>query len=125
MPAGRPCLPRACCRCAAPTLRRRGPALGAPADLAAHTLIDQANTHHAAGMPTEWQTWLQSVGLPDLEPASTISFNSYSEAIGAALAGHGVALGRRPLVNALLRERAAGGPLSAASARRSGATCCW
>lgn len=88
-----------------PSLRRRGLALGTPADLAAHTLIDQAPAHQAAGMPTEWQAWLRSVGLPDLQPASTLSFNSYSEVIGAALAGHGVALGRRPLVNTLLRER--------------------
>jgi DNA-binding transcriptional LysR family regulator len=87
-----------------PALRRRGPPLRTPDDLASHTLIDLAPMPQS-GMPTEWQTWLQSAGLPDLEPASTISFNSYSEAIGAALAGHGVALGRRPLVDALLRQR--------------------
>lgn len=87
-----------------PLLRRQGPPLREPADLAAHTLIDLAPMPQP-GMPTEWQTWLQSAGLSELEPASTVSFNSYSEAIGAALAGHGVALGRRPLVDELLRQR--------------------
>jgi len=87
-----------------PALLRQGMPLRAPADLARHTLIDLAPMPQP-GMPTEWQTWLQSAGLPELEPASTISFSSYSEAIGAALAGHGVALGRRPLVDALLRQR--------------------
>jgi DNA-binding transcriptional LysR family regulator len=87
-----------------PALLRQGAPLRAPPDLARHTLIDMAPMPQP-GMPTEWLTWLQSAGLPELEPASTISFSTYSEAIGAALAGHGVALGRRPLVDALLRQR--------------------
>lgn len=87
-----------------PALRRQGPALSTTADLAGHTLIDLTPMPQS-GMPTEWQTWLQSAALPDLEPASTISINSFSEATAAALAGHGVALGRRPLVDALLRQR--------------------
>ena len=87
-----------------PALRRQGPPLRQPQDLAQHTLIELDSSAHA-GMPTEWQTWLQAAGLGDLEPASTISFNSYSEAVAAALAGHGVVLGRRPLVDALLRTR--------------------
>jgi LysR family transcriptional regulator, glycine cleavage system transcriptional activator len=88
-----------------PDLRQQGPPLRTPADLAAHTLIDLRPSQKVLDMPTEWQTWLRSAGLPDLEPASTISFNSYSEAIGAALAGHGVVLGRRPLIDPLLRRR--------------------
>lgn len=87
-----------------PALRRNGPPLRTAADLALHTLIEMAPSP-GSGMPTEWQTWLQAGGQGELEPASVISFNSYSEAIGAALAGHGVALGRRPLVDALLRGR--------------------
>jgi DNA-binding transcriptional LysR family regulator len=60
---------------------------------------------HGAGMPLEWSPWLQAVGLPDLEPAATLTFSGYGEAIAAAQAGQGVAMGRRPLVDALLRER--------------------
>lgn len=87
-----------------PALRRQGPPLRTPADLARHTLIDMAPVPKSH-MPTEWQTWLQAAGVGQLEPASTISFNGYGEAISAALAGHGVALGRRPLVDELLRSR--------------------
>lgn len=34
-----------------------------------------------------------------------LTFSSYNEVIAAALAGQGVALGRRPLIDALLRQR--------------------
>jgi DNA-binding transcriptional LysR family regulator len=102
--AGQPLFGECLLPVCSPALLRRGPPLQAPADLAQHTLID-LSVRPGEDMPTEWQTWLSSVGLPDLEPASMTSFSSYSEAIGAALAGHGVALGRRPLVDALLRQR--------------------
>ena len=56
-------------------------------------------------MPLEWDSWLQAVGMATLQPASTLSFSAYGETIAAALAGQGVAIGRRPLVDALLRKR--------------------
>jgi LysR family transcriptional regulator, glycine cleavage system transcriptional activator len=102
-----------------PQLLRQGLPLKSPTDLAAHTLIDMNGTAHN-GMPTEWQSWLQAVGHPDLEPASTISFNTYSEAIGAALAGHGLVLGRRPLIDALLRSRQLTRPFSDETASERG-----
>jgi DNA-binding transcriptional LysR family regulator len=68
------------------------------------------------GMPLEWDPWLQAVGLPDLQPASTLSFSGYGEAIAAALAGQGVAMGRRPLVDALLRRRQLVAPFKDATA---------
>lgn len=101
---GPPLFPESLLPVCSPQLRRRGPPLQQPADLAHHTLID-LSPMPVAGMPGEWQTWLRAAGLPELEPASTITFNSYSEAIGAALAGQGVALGRRPLVDSLLKSR--------------------
>ena len=87
-----------------PKLLRGGPPLKKPADLRFHTLL-QVSSMSGAGMPLEWAPWLQAAGLSDLEPAATLSFSGYSEAIAAALAGQGVAIGRRPLVDALLRER--------------------
>lgn len=86
-----------------PRLLRHGPPLERPADLAQHTLLQVAS--HGAGMPLEWDPWLKAVGLPDLRPAATLSFTAYAETITAALAGQGVAMGRRPLVDALLRKR--------------------
>ncbi len=89
-----------------PALLKRGarPALRTPADLRAHTLL-QITSKPGAGMPLEWEPWLQAAGVPELEPAATLSFNGYNEVIEAALAGQGVALGRRPLVDSFIRRR--------------------
>lgn len=56
-------------------------------------------------MPLEWDPWLRAVGLAELRPAATLSFSNYDEAITAALAGQGVALGRQPLIDGLLKGR--------------------
>jgi LysR family transcriptional regulator, glycine cleavage system transcriptional activator len=85
-----------------PRLLRGGPPLKRPEDLRFHTLLQVSN---AGGMPLEWDPWLQAVGLVDLQPATTLSFSGYGEAIAAALAGQGVAIGRRPLVDGLLKSR--------------------
>ena len=88
-----------------PALRRQsGAPLVTPADLAQHTLLQVANVQ-PGGMPLEWESWLQAVGAPQVQPRSTLTFNNYNETIAAALAGQGVALGRRPLIDALLRKR--------------------
>jgi len=86
-----------------PQVLRGGPPLKHPQDLRHHTLL-QVSVPSGSGMPLEWQPWLAAVGLVDLQPAATLSFSTYSEAIAAALAGQGVAIGRRPLVDGLLRS---------------------
>lgn len=86
-----------------PQLLRDGPPLKTLQDLRHHTLL-QVIAPAVPGMPLEWDPWLKSVGLSDLQPASTLSFSSYSESIAAALAGQGVAIGRRPLVDGLLKS---------------------
>ena len=98
-----------------PALLRSGPPLRRPQDLRLHTLLQLAYVP-SAGMPLEWDLWLQAVGLPELQPAATSSFSSYGEVIAAALAGHGVALGRRPLVDALLKSRKLVAPFKDAAA---------
>lgn len=87
--------------CSPDLLRPGGPPLSEPADLRRHTLLqmDRIDGH---GMPLEWDPWLQAVGLSDLEPAARLTFSAYAETIAAALAGQGVAIGRRPLVDQLL-----------------------
>ena len=62
-------------------------------------------------MPIEWEPWLQAMKLPLLEPAARLSFSTYTDVIAAALAGQGVALGRRPLIDELLRRRELVAPL--------------
>ncbi len=75
-----------------------------PADLGRHTLL-QVPVPASSSVPLEWDPWLQAVGLTGLRPAATLSFSNYDEAITAALAGQGVALGRRPLIDHLLKGR--------------------
>ena len=97
-----------------PKLLKQAP-LARPADLRRHVLL-QVLSQGPAGMPVEWGPWLQAAGLPELEPRATLSFSGYGEAIAAALAGQGVALGRRPLVDALLKRRQLVAPFAGSTA---------
>lgn len=101
--------------CAPALLRRPGAPLKAPADLRHHTLLDMSG-HPVGGMPAEWPSWLTAVGAADVEPAGTLTFNNYDTAVAAAVAGQGVVLGRRPLVDRLLRQRALVAPFKGATA---------
>lgn len=90
--------------CAPALLRAKAMPLKSPQDLRRHTVL-QMEQGALGGMPMEWALWLRANALPDLQPRSTLTFSNYNEVIAAALAGHGVALGRRPLIDALLRQR--------------------
>jgi len=83
-----------------PALAAAG-ALRRPADLARHTLL-QVMPERPGGIPVEWESWLQALGLREVQPRSTLTFSTYHEAVAAALAGQGVALGRRPLIDRLI-----------------------
>lgn len=93
--------------------------LRVPADLARHPLLHIEMDSDVGGIPMEWEPWLTAMGLADLQPAARLSFTNYAEAIAAALAGQGVAMGRRPLVDALLKSGQLVAPFAgeAASAR--------
>jgi LysR family transcriptional regulator, glycine cleavage system transcriptional activator len=93
-----------------PKLLRHLP-LARPQELAAHTLL-QMEPSISGGMPVEWEPWLQAMGLAHLEPAARLSMSGYNEVVAAAVAGQGVALGRRPLVDELLREGRLVAPLA-------------
>jgi LysR family glycine cleavage system transcriptional activator len=90
--------------CCPQLARDRTRPLKTPSDLRLHTLL-QVTIPPATNMPLEWDPWLQAVGLADLRPAATLSFSNYDEAIMAALTGQGVALGRWPLIDSLLKSR--------------------
>ena len=76
-------------------------ALQKPADLRNHVLLqyDDPDVRHPW---LHWKTWLEVERIADLRPAGTLSFSGYEQIIPAAIAGHGVALGRTPLVKDLL-----------------------
>src|SRR4051812_7079675 len=71
------------------------------ADLAHHVLLqyDDPDGRHPW---LHWKTWLEVERIADLRPAGTLSFSGYEQIIPAAVAGHGVALGRSPLVKDLI-----------------------
>jgi len=73
-----------------------------PQDLKNHVLLqyDDPDGRHPW---LHWKTWLEVERIADLKPAGTLSFSGYEQIIPAAVAGHGVALGRSPLVRDLMR----------------------
>ena len=83
-----------------PKLLKANP-LETPPDLARHVLL-QYHDPDARHPWLHWKTWLEVAGIAELRPAGTLSFSGYEQIIPAAVAGHGVALGRTPLVKDLL-----------------------
>ena len=83
-----------------PKLLKKIP-LEKPGDLARHVLLqyDDPDGRHPW---LHWKTWLEVERIADLRPAGTLSFSGYEQIIPAAVAGHGVALGRSPLVKGLV-----------------------
>jgi LysR family glycine cleavage system transcriptional activator len=73
------------------------PPLAQPADLARHTLLEE-DDDRASTEFLSWRHWLACNRLPTLEPKRWLSLNFTYQQVQAALAGHGVALARLPLV---------------------------
>ena len=74
-----------------------------PEDLRQHTLLHMEP--NAAGVLQSWAMWLRALKLEGLVPASVLHFSMYDQMIQATLTGQGVALGRSPLIDSLLRQR--------------------
>jgi DNA-binding transcriptional LysR family regulator len=74
-----------------------------PEDLRQHTLLHMEPSTES--VLQSWAMWLRALKLEDLVPASVVHFSMYDQMIQAALAGQGVALGRSPLIDSLLRSR--------------------
>lgn len=51
-----------------------------------------------------WQAWLQAQGWSGIKPKGILRFNQYDQMIHAALAGQGIALGRRELIADMLDD---------------------
>jgi DNA-binding transcriptional LysR family regulator len=86
-----------------PKLLKKQP-LREPADLKNHCLLQYSDPEGRHPW-LNWKSWLEVAGIPDLRPAGTLSFSGYEQIIPAAVAGHGVALGRSPLLKDLLAEK--------------------
>jgi LysR family transcriptional regulator, glycine cleavage system transcriptional activator len=75
-----------------------------PEDLARHILL-HIDDERGRFPWLNWSVWLAAIGIRDLKPAGSMRFNHFDQAVQAALGGQGVALGRVPLIDSLLRER--------------------
>ena len=87
--------------CSPKLLKGASHPLREPADLRHHVLLqyDDPDGRHPW---LHWKTWLEIERLTDLRPAGSLTFSGYEQIIPAAVAGHGVALGRSPLVRKLI-----------------------
>ena len=86
-----------------PKLLKKLP-LKKPEDLKNHVLL-QYHDPDVRHPWLHWKTWLEVAGVAGLRPAGTLSFSGYEQIIPAAVAGHGVALGRSPLVKDLIDSK--------------------
>lgn len=75
-----------------------------PEDLARHVLLHM-NDERGRFPWLNWSVWLAALGIHDLKPAGSLRLSHFDQVVQAALGGQGVALGRVPLINGLLRER--------------------
>jgi len=72
-----------------------------PEDLSKHVLL-----HIDDRFPwLNWTVWLTANGIRDLVAAGSMRFNHFHEVMQAAVDGQGVALGRVPLIDSLLKQR--------------------
>lgn len=83
---------------ASPAFVAAYPELRSPADLRGELLLHDASPWDGAGEFDEWGAWLERAGVevPELEQGQR--FNLSQLAVGAALAGQGIAMGRTALV---------------------------
>lgn len=72
-----------------------------PEQLAEHFLLefDDPRRHHL-----QWTDWLSAMGWENARPRGVLRFNQYDQAIQAALAGQGIALGRLELLGTMLAQ---------------------
>ena len=80
--------------------RDRSRPLARPEDLRHHVLLHLEEIQSTPWLV--WAQWLEAAGVSDLKPAGALHFSHYDQLIQAALKGQGVALGRMPLLRALV-----------------------
>jgi LysR family transcriptional regulator, glycine cleavage system transcriptional activator len=89
-----------------------------PSDLAHHTLL-AVDMPQGMALTMDWEPWITVMGLTELRTKNTMRFTQYADAINAAIAGQGVAIGRFPLLDDMLRDKRLVAPFkSAASSQR-------
>lgn len=87
----------------APALASSGQ-LASPQDLARHVLLHYDDPERRSPW-LSWDVWFELVKSEGVKPAGALRFSHYDQMIQAALDGHGIALGRSPLVDRWVRQR--------------------
>jgi LysR family glycine cleavage system transcriptional activator len=75
---------------------------GGPEELLRHTLLQE---DHVANPEKDWSTWLELLGCGADAKVTIVRFHTFNAALAAAVAGAGIALGRRPLIDHELSSR--------------------
>lgn len=89
---------------ASPRLTRdRKRPLKTPADLRHHVLLHLEDPQGEWPWLT-WREWLVALKVPELKPAGALHFNHYDQLVQATINGEGVALGRTPLLERILKR---------------------
>ncbi len=70
--------------------------VGGTQDLLRHNLLQE---DHGNSREKAWSTWLDLLGSDAQAKPTIVRFDTFNAAIGAAIAGAGIALGRRPLID--------------------------
>ncbi|MGV6853490.1 MAG: transcriptional regulator GcvA [bacterium] len=76
-----------------PKLMQHEPELTSPEDLQHYPLL------HDDFFRDDWRIWLSAAGVSHIDPDRGISYSHTSMVLDAAIRGHGIAMGRTPLVD--------------------------
>jgi DNA-binding transcriptional LysR family regulator len=90
-----------------------------PADLAHHTLL-AVDMPGGEALTVDWEPWIRVMGLEEVRMKNSVRFTQYADAIGAAVGGQGVAIGRLPLLAELLRDKRLVAPFGGGAASQRG-----
>jgi LysR family glycine cleavage system transcriptional activator len=85
--------------CQPARMRKGGPPLRTPADLAHHTWLEEVH------IPTAWPLWLAAAGVTGIGPARRLTYDHAQLMLDAAMAGQGIALTSDVIGERALRER--------------------
>jgi LysR family transcriptional regulator, glycine cleavage system transcriptional activator len=105
--------------CAPRLVSRRPHPLKEPADLAQHTLL-AVDMPQGMALTVDWEPWIRVMGLTEVRMKNSVRFTQYADAIAAAVAGQGVAIGRLPLLAELLQSKRLVAPFGGNAASQRG-----
>jgi LysR family glycine cleavage system transcriptional activator len=89
---------------------------GHPDELLRHNLLQE---DHGGSSEMDWATWLELLGVGAAGKVTIVRFSTFNAAVGAAIAGAGIALGRSPLIDLELASGRLTRPFAGRSLPRS------